>query len=131
MSLHDTYGIAARWQKSIPLVSDTDAPGLYHCKMPKNTWKTWGPRFKKLAKENGHTLASLAEKLGRSESTLRSWTNGTREINFSEFFDLCAAAGVNPSMVIFGALPMNAEARQHVAEAITRALGSNLPPFNS
>lgn len=69
-----------------------------------------------MAKEKGHSLASLAETLGRSESGLRSWTNGTREINLSEFFELCQVADVNPSQALFGDVPMDPDVKRQLSE---------------
>lgn len=61
----------------------------------------WGQRFRDLAKERGLSLGQLAERLDRAESTVRSWTNGTRDINLSEFLELCTAAGIDPALVLF------------------------------
>jgi transcriptional regulator with XRE-family HTH domain len=47
------------------------------------------------------SLAKVAEKLGRAESTVRSWTNGTRDINLAEYLELCKAAGIDPALVLF------------------------------
>ncbi len=85
---------------SIPVVSDTRESAPYHWQMENDSWKGWGPRFKKLAKENGETLATIAEKMGLAESTLRHWTNGTREINLTDLMRMCKAARVHPSLVL-------------------------------
>lgn len=63
----------------------------------------WGTRFREALKARNSNLAKLAEhkKVDRSESALRSWTNGTRDINLSEFLQLCDAAGIDPAVVLF------------------------------
>lgn len=122
---NDTYGIVGPAQLSIPVVSDTDEALSYHAWMEKDTWKNWGKRFRELARDNGETLATVSEKMGRAESTLRSWTNSTREINLSEFFELCASAGVNPSQVLFGGVPMDPEIKRQVGELAKRVLDAD------
>lgn len=69
----------------------------------------WGMRFRKAAYAKGWTLAKLAEKLPgekpgqpMAESTLRSWTNGNRDVNLKDFVTLCNAAGLDPAVVLFG-----------------------------
>jgi transcriptional regulator with XRE-family HTH domain len=64
-------------------------------------WKTWGPRFRQQCRDKNLNLAKIAERIGLAESTVRSWTNGTREINLSDFFRLCAAAEIEPDEVLF------------------------------
>jgi len=82
--------------------------------MDKESWKRWGERFRILAKENGETLATVAENMGLAESTLRSWTNGTREVNLTDFIAMCIAARVHPSMVLFEGPPMDAETLRQI-----------------
>lgn len=84
--------------------------------MDKNIWKTWGKRLKALAKEKGLNLAALAEKLGLAESTVRSWTNGTHNTTLKDFFLLCAAADLDPALVLFGMPIMNPEQRKKIGE---------------
>lgn len=69
--------------------------------MKGKTTLDWGPRFRAHLKAKGKTLAQVAEAIGRAESTVRSWTNGTREINLGEFIDLCKAAGLDAALVLF------------------------------
>ena len=85
-------------------------------------WRKWGPRFKVLAKENGSSLADVAEKLKMSESGVRSWTNGTRQINLSDFFALCAAAKVDPSQALFGRVGLSVEQKAKLGELLTSVL---------
>jgi len=61
----------------------------------------WGRRFREYVTDKETTLADVAERIGRAESTIRSWTNGTRDINLKEFFELCDAAGLDPASVLF------------------------------
>ena len=70
-------------------------------------WKIWGPRFRQQCRDKGLNLAKIAERLDLAESTVRSWTNGTREINLSDFFRLCSAAGIEPGEVLFAESAQN------------------------
>jgi transcriptional regulator with XRE-family HTH domain len=70
-------------------------------------WKTWGSRFRQQCRDKGLNLAKIAERLDLAESTVRSWTNGTRKINLSDFFRLCGAAGIEPSEVLFAEADQN------------------------
>jgi transcriptional regulator with XRE-family HTH domain len=69
--------------------------------MPRDSWRAWGLRFRKAIKPKGMSLALLADKLGKSESLLRSWTNGNRPTKLNDFFALCEAAEVDPLDVLF------------------------------
>ena len=61
----------------------------------------WGQRFRDQARAKGLSLADVAEKLDLAESTVRSWTNGTRDINLTDFIELCDAAGLDHAMILF------------------------------
>ena len=65
-------------------------------------WKFWGRRLRNHLRESDSNLAELAEKMDKVESTLRSWTNGTRQINLSDFFEACQKAGADPAVMLFG-----------------------------
>lgn len=69
--------------------------------MKEKTPLGWGKRFRDLARDKGLSLGDVGEKLGRAESTIRSWTNGIRDINLKEFLELCTAAGLDPAIVLF------------------------------
>jgi transcriptional regulator with XRE-family HTH domain len=69
--------------------------------MKNKTPLGWGTRFRQMALGNGKSLKDVAEKLGRAESSVRSWTNGTRQINLIEFLELCDAAGIDPATCLF------------------------------
>lgn len=71
----------------------------------KATPPPWAKRFKIEIKTLGLNLATVAERMKLSEPTLRSWTNGTRDANITDFFALCTAAGVDPEIVLFGDQP--------------------------
>ena len=120
---HDTYGIIGKSGKSIPIVSDTKAVFGQYSHVPKNdTWKAWGKRFRIQAKEKGRSLAQVAERTDWQEVTLRSWTNGTREINLSDFFRLCEAAEVDAAHVLFGQIGLNAEQKKAIGTLVTSFL---------
>ena len=87
--------------------------------MPYTTWKNWGKRFREQVKERGETLGTVSERMECAESTVRSWTNGTREINLSDFFVLCEKAGVDPSHVLFNGAMVDAKIKQQVKELAT------------
>lgn len=61
----------------------------------------WGSRFRSLIRAKNVSLADLAERIGKSESALRSYTNGTRPIQLADFLHLCKAAEVDPAAVLF------------------------------
>lgn len=84
-------------------------------------WLDWGNRFRTQIKEKSRTLAQVAEKMNRAESTLRSWTNGTREINLLEFFQLCEAAEVDAAAVLFGR-PLMTDAQRKAIGELTASL---------
>jgi transcriptional regulator with XRE-family HTH domain len=69
--------------------------------MKEKTPLGWGARFRESLKAKGLSLGQLARELDLAESTLRSWTNGTRDINLSDFLRLCAAAQIDPAFVLF------------------------------
>jgi transcriptional regulator with XRE-family HTH domain len=70
----------------------------------KNHYKTplnWGAKFRQAIKLKHLNLAKVAEKLSVHEATVRSWTNGHRDINLSDFLKLCTAAKVDPWPILF------------------------------
>ena len=83
---------------SIPIESDAQGSGAYACSMPK-TALGWGEKYRKAIKGK-YTLAQIAEKLEMSESALRSWVNGNREINLSDFVRLCASSRLDPAALL-------------------------------
>lgn len=90
---------------SIPYVSHGKRALPYPIRVRENdkTPLKWGTRFRMALKAKDSSLAKLAghKKVNRSESALRSWTNGTRDINLAEFLQLCDAAEIDPSLVLF------------------------------
>ena len=110
----DTYGIVCRQPRSIPCVSDGGGGGRYHLLMAKSTdpWATWGRRFRDHVKKKGWTWARVAEMTEWSESTLRSWTNGTRSINLVDFFALCKKTEADPALILFGTSTLNSGQRE-------------------
>lgn len=73
-------------------------------------WRDWSTRYRAEIRKKHSSLAKVAEKLGMAESTLRSWTNGNREVNLSDFFAMCRAGGVDPAVVLFGRPVMTEQA---------------------
>lgn len=70
--------------------------------MPKkHPFTDWGHRFRRECLAAGVSTREIAGRIGQAESTVRSWINGTREINLVDFARLCDAAGVNPGVVLF------------------------------
>lgn len=91
-------------EKSILHVSDSGSRTAYAFEMARERDRTtnkWGTRFRQAAFRKGWTLAKLAEKLEMSESGLRSWTNGHRQINLSEYINLCDTAELDPAVILF------------------------------
>lgn len=108
--------------------------------MKQNTdpWKQWGRRLKVHLKENGQNLAKLADKMvdenGKplAESTLRSWTNGNRQVNLSDFFELCSKASADPAQILFGQVLMSAEVEKQIgnlAATVLKADPSAAPSY--
>lgn len=129
-SHNDTYGIVHSPALSIHDVSHRQPRLQYDCGMDKkpHAWLDWGNRFRAQAKEKGRSLAQVAALMispetdeALAESTLRSWTNGTRQINLSDFFWLCDTAEVDPAMVLFGQ-PMLTEVQREALGALTASL---------
>jgi transcriptional regulator with XRE-family HTH domain len=96
--------VSALGRKSIPHVSDFIPIVAYAKKMDEHdrTPLGWGARFRDAARAAGYNMARLAEASGWAESTIRSWTNGTRDINLTDFLQLCENAHVDPAEVLFG-----------------------------
>lgn len=78
------------------------------------TWTGWAQRFRQHCSRHGLKLKDVADRLGKAESTVRSWTNGTREVNLTEFFALCAAAQADPATVLFGHVVLTERQRELV-----------------
>ena len=88
-------------------------------------WELWGKRFRALIKDRGLTLGTLSGKLDMSESGLRSWVNGNREINLADFFRLCKAASIDPSQVLFGSVRISEEQRKQLGQIVGAILDSD------
>lgn len=86
---------------SIPLVSTAAAMKIYPRRVREKTPLGWGARFREYLRAKESNLAKIAEKMNLAESTLRSWTNGTRDINLSDFLLLCKKADLDPATVLF------------------------------
>lgn len=112
----DTYGTGSFAILSIPEVPHEFSRGVYSCgvmnkkgrldgssgeRQKRSTPYGWGPRFREMARAKGLNLAKLAERMGLAESALRHWTNGTREVNLTDFLHLCASADLDPATILF------------------------------
>lgn len=81
------------------------------------------------------TTLQVAAKLGMSEPGLRSWLNGNRQINLSDFIRLCEAVKADPRQMLFGAPYLSPEQRQVLGEAVAHILENDTaanphyPPF--
>lgn len=60
-----------------------------------------------------------------AESTLRSWTNNTRDINLKDFFALCDAADLDPVQVLFGRIGLTQEQKARVGDMVVKILDSD------
>lgn len=96
-------------RKSSPYVSAQLHPVVYPLGVtsPYKTVNNWGARFRQAIKLKGLNLAKVSELMKVHEATVRSWTNGHRSINLSEFIELCNAAKVEPRDVLFGVEDQN------------------------
>jgi transcriptional regulator with XRE-family HTH domain len=63
--------------------------------------QTVGARFRNEAARKGVSTKAIAGRVDQAESTVRSWLNGNREVNLTDFFRLCDAAGIEPALVLF------------------------------
>ena len=83
-----------------------------------NEWKLWGPRFRVHMRENGLSTRVLAERLRMSESALRSWLNGNREINVTDLFRLCDLSRADPKRILFGQLGLTATQKKVLGQRV-------------
>lgn len=87
-----------------------------------NKWTDWGKRYRAVCQEKEVSLAQVAEKIGRAEPTVRSWTNGTRMAGLDDFFALCDAIGADPSYVLFGVFSISQEEKDALGRAVKAVL---------
>jgi transcriptional regulator with XRE-family HTH domain len=87
-----------------------------------NEWKLWGPRFRAHMRENRLSTRVLAKRLRMSESALRSWLNGNREVNVTDFFRLCDVANADPRRILFGRVSLTAAQKQAVGRRVVEIL---------
>jgi transcriptional regulator with XRE-family HTH domain len=122
LSFHsDTHGIALGERKSIPSVSDTRTPRPYHSWVTEDPVKTWGKRLRVILKKKKIRQPWIAEKMGVADSTLRSWLNGNRPIQFDDLRTICKLADVHLSLVLFDAMPMDTEMKRRIDDLAGRA----------
>ena len=100
----DTNRIAQSRKSAIPAVSDATAKRIYDAQMPESAKKSnslaWALALDEHLKAAKKTWAEIAEAMNMSESGIRHWRNGTREIKLAEFVDLCRAARADPVAVL-------------------------------
>lgn len=53
-------------------------------------------------RKNHLSQEALGEAMGVSQGAVGHWLRGFREINLSDFWHLCAAAGADPREILFG-----------------------------
>jgi transcriptional regulator with XRE-family HTH domain len=118
----DTQGITASADESIPPVSDTVNPTVYPLGMVwsgddfKKWGNAWGKRYRAYLRSKGRSLKDVAEAMELAESTLRSFTNGTRSPSLVEFLTMCQLAEADPATILFGSPTVNDVALQHHKE---------------
>jgi transcriptional regulator with XRE-family HTH domain len=118
----DTQGITASADESIPPVSDTVNPTVYPLGMVwsgaefKKWGNAWGKRYRIYLRSKNRGLKDVAEAMDLAESTLRSFTNGTRSPSLVEFLTMCQLAEADPATILFGSPTVNDVALQHHKE---------------
>ena len=88
----------------------------------ENDWRVWGTRLRVHMKEHRIRPVTLAAKFGISEPAMRSWINGNRQINLSDFFTLCVAAKADPRQILFGGMGLSLEQKQALGQAVVSIL---------
>jgi transcriptional regulator with XRE-family HTH domain len=73
-------------------------------------------------REKRLSTSDLARRLGMSESALRSWLNGNREVNVTDFFTLCDVARADPRRILFGQLGLTAAQRKAFGRRVVEIL---------
>lgn len=87
-----------------------------------NDWRDWGQRVRVHMKERRLRPSGVAAKLDISEPALRSWINGNREINLSDFVRLCEAIKADPRQMLFGAVGLTAEQKTALGRRVVEIL---------
>lgn len=105
---------------SIPLVSDTLLRRREN--IPVKNWQLWGRRFRAHCQEKDISLAQVAERIGKAEPTVRSWTNGTRMAGLDDFFALCHAVDADPSFVLFGIVSLTQDQSEALGKVVKAVL---------
>jgi len=82
---------------AIPFVANNQSIKFYNAAMQE-----WGKRFRAHMQLHRLSQESLAESLGRTQGAIGHWIRGERQINLSEFWKLCEAAGADPKLILFG-----------------------------
>lgn len=121
----DSYGIVKSRGLSIPY----ESPGYRHVftiggmsYRQDESWKKWGERVRAHMQDKRLRTVKVAHKLKMSEPGLRSWLNGNREINLSDFFRLCDAIEADCQQILFGRPTITAEQRKQIGEFVASVL---------
>ena len=64
--------------------------------------KDWAKRFRHHMGIHGQSQESLGEVLGVTQGAIGHWLRGRNQINLSDFWRLCEAAGAEPKLILFG-----------------------------
>lgn len=119
----DTYGISKPVPNAIPFVSDAIRGRKYYRGMAKDdAWTDWPIRYRNHVKEKGVRWATIAERMDTTEAGIRHWLNGTRQINLTDFFNLCDAADADPAIVLFGPGKLSDAQRKRLGAVVTSIL---------
>ena len=109
-SVKQSFNESARYLRAAAVIAMT------------NEWKLWGPRFRVHMRENRLSTRVVAERLRMSESALRSWLNGNRQVNVTDFFKLCDVANADPRRILFGQVGLTAAQKQAVGQRVVEIL---------
>lgn len=96
---------------SIPFVSQSDTGSPYHRRMAKAAVKKkvvappWAIKMRAHLRATGQSLKSVAIKMGKAESTIRSWMNGNRGPDVPEFIELVRKTKADLNSLANGGTP--------------------------
>ena len=122
--MHDSYSIGRNNGLSIPIASALYRAGNKLSNVPwrDQSWTSWGQRIRIHMRERRLRPMKVADKLKISEPALRSWINGHREINLSDFFRLCLVIEADPHLMLFGKPSLSAEQRAKIGQFMASIL---------
>lgn len=104
LSHSDTYRIGYQRRLQYPMYRTRTGVETYDDRMNKKPEKSelpaWGAALRDHVRTVRGSWTKIAGVMGRSEAAIRHWCNGTREINLSEYLQLCAVAGADPGTLL-------------------------------